>query len=122
MEKNQSNVKSYGSKASPVEGSGTMEAKFVEGAFIIGSGIAGLATAIRLAVQGWQVTVFEKNSYPGGKISWFAKEGYSFDAGPSLFTQPQLIEELFAIAGEPIDEYFKYEKLPVSCRYFFENG
>ena len=40
-------------------------------AIIVGAGIAGLATAIRLAVQGWQVQVFEINSYPGGKLSWF---------------------------------------------------
>lgn len=91
-------------------------------AFIIGSGIAGLASAIRLAVQGWHVTVYEKNSYPGGKLSWFKKDGYSFDAGPSLFTQPQLIEELYELAGEPINNYFSYQKLPVSCKYFFENG
>jgi phytoene desaturase len=91
-------------------------------AFIIGSGVAGLASAIRLAVQGLQVTVYEKNSSPGGKLNWFEKEGYSFDAGPSLFTQPQLIAELFALSGEPIENYFSYQQLPVSCNYFFENG
>ena len=41
---------------------------------------------------------------------------------PLYFTQPQLIEELFALAGEPINDYFGYEKLQVSCNYFFENG
>lgn len=91
-------------------------------AIIIGAGVAGLASAIRLAVQGMQVTVYEKNSCPGGKLSHFSKEGYSFDAGPSLFTQPQNIEELFALAGEPMDAYFSYHKLPVSCHYFYEDG
>ena len=43
---------------------------------VIGSGIGGLATAIRLAVQGHSVTVFEKNSYPGGKLSHFKIQGY----------------------------------------------
>ncbi len=91
-------------------------------AIIIGSGIAGLASAIRLAVQGFEVSVFEKNSYPGGKLSHFSKDGYEFDAGPSLFTQPQNIEELFELAGEPIGDYFSYESLPLSCKYFYEDG
>ncbi|QGW27041.1 1-hydroxycarotenoid 3,4-desaturase CrtD [Phnomibacter ginsenosidimutans] len=91
-------------------------------AIIVGAGIAGLATAIRLAVQGWQVQVFEINSYPGGKLSWFEQDGYAFDAGPSLFTQPQYIEDLFALANEPIQDYFQYVQSDVACRYFFANG
>lgn len=91
-------------------------------AIIIGAGIAGIASAIRLAVQGFTVQVFEKNSYAGGKINFFKKEGYCFDGGPSLFTQPQLIEELFALAGEPIEKYFNYEPVPVACTYFYEDG
>ncbi|MBC7586835.1 MAG: oleate hydratase, partial [Chitinophagaceae bacterium] len=55
-------------------------------AIIVGAGIAGLASAIRLSLQGFQVEIFEKNNYPGGKLSHFEKEGYQFDAGPSLFT------------------------------------
>ncbi|MFY7899589.1 MAG: 1-hydroxycarotenoid 3,4-desaturase CrtD [Chitinophagaceae bacterium] len=91
-------------------------------AIVIGAGVAGLASAIRLAIMGFQVTVFEKNSYPGGKLSHFEKNGFHFDAGPSLFTQPQLIEELFALANEPIDAYFQYSKMNSSCKYFYEDG
>jgi phytoene desaturase len=91
-------------------------------AIIIGAGVAGLASAIRLAVQGFKVTVFEKNNYPGGKLSHFTLGGFSFDAGPSLFTQPENIIELFELANEPVDEYFQFEKVPVTCKYFFENG
>lgn len=91
-------------------------------AIIIGSGVAGLASAIRLAVKGMDVVVYEKNSYPGGKISSVESGGYRFDAGPSLFTQPQLIEELFSLAGEPIEDYFSYQQIPVSCHYFYEDG
>ena len=64
-------------------------------ATIIGSGVAGLASAIRLAVQGFEVSVYEKNAKPGGKLSSFEKDGFQFDAGPSLFTQPQNVEELY---------------------------
>ena len=66
-------------------------------AIVIGAGVAGLAAAIRLQVMGYTVTVFEKNEYPGGKLSHFELSGYQFDAGPSLFTRPQLIEELFEL-------------------------
>lgn len=92
-------------------------------AIIIGSGIAGLAMATRLSVQGYQVSVYEVNDYPGRKTVWFLKrKGTCFDAGPSLFTQPQNIEELFHLAGEPIEAYFTYEPVEVACRYFFEGG
>jgi phytoene desaturase len=91
-------------------------------AIVIGAGVGGLAVAIRLAVKGYEVKVFERNSGPGGKLSIFEKDGYIFDAGPSLFTQPRNIEELFALAGEPIEEYFRYKPVSPACRYFFENG
>ena len=91
-------------------------------AIIIGSGVAGMAAATRLAIQGYQVEVFESNAYPGGKLSMFEKDGYRFDAGPSLFTPPQNIESLFELAGEPIDQYFNYSSVEIGCRYFFENG
>ena len=91
-------------------------------AIVIGSGIAGLAVATRLSLQGFEVKVFERNAYPGGKLSMFEKDGYRFDAGPSLFTQPQNIVELFEEAGEPIEDYFTYKSVDIACKYFFESG
>ncbi len=91
-------------------------------AVVIGSGIGGLATAIRLSLLGFSVHVFEKNNAAGGKLGVFEERGFVFDTGPSLFTQPENIEELFALAGEPIEDYFKYQKVPVACNYFFANG
>ena len=67
---------------------------------IIGSGIAGIATSIRLKAKGFDVTVYEKNSFPGGKLSSFKLGEFRFDAGPSLFTMPQYVDELFEISGE----------------------
>lgn len=89
---------------------------------IIGAGIAGLAAAARIASRGHEVEVFEANSYPGGKLSAFELQGYRFDAGPSLFTMPHYVEEVFAAAGEPVEAHFSYEKLPVVCNYFWEDG
>ena len=60
---------------------------------IIGSGIAGLASAIRLSSHGYSVVVFESNTCIGGKISEINENGYRFDTGPSLFTMPKLIDE-----------------------------
>jgi phytoene desaturase len=89
---------------------------------IIGAGLAGIASAIRLAHLGFQVTVIEKNDYPGGKLSHFKKGDYSFDAGPSLFTQPKNVEELFELCGKSIKDFFQYEAVPIACKYFFPNG
>jgi phytoene desaturase len=91
-------------------------------AIVIGSGVAGIATAIRLAAQGVEVTVFEKNEYPGGKLYDFQLNGFHFDAGPSLFTQPQNIEEIFKLVDENIDNYFEYISVPIACKYFYEDG
>ena len=89
---------------------------------IVGAGIAGIASAIRLACQGHEVTVFEGNDYPGGKLSEIQLGQYRFDAGPSLFTLPHLVEELFELAGEKVEEHFEYLRLPVACHYFWEDG
>ncbi|WP_299288248.1 1-hydroxycarotenoid 3,4-desaturase CrtD [uncultured Mucilaginibacter sp.] len=91
-------------------------------AIIIGAGIAGIATSIRLAVQGFSVEVFEANSYPGGKLAEITLDGFRFDAGPSLFTMPQYVDELFELAGEKPDASFTYQKLALVCRYFYPDG
>lgn len=89
---------------------------------IVGSGIAGISAAIRLRLQGFNVIVFEANNYPGGKLTAFACNGYRFDMGPSLFTMPQFVEELFTIAGRNPKDYFGYKRKKVVCNYFFEDG
>ena len=91
-------------------------------AIIIGSGIAGIASSIRLAKNGYSVKVFEANSYPGGKMHSFKKSGYRFDGGPSLFTMPQFVDELFELCGENPKDHFSYIKKEVACNYFWEDG
>ncbi len=88
---------------------------------IIGSGIAGIATAIRLAVKGHKPHVFEASSKAGGKLDVWESEGYRFDKGPSLFTLPELVEELFTLAGRNPKDYFRYKKLDTLCHYFWED-
>lgn len=91
-------------------------------AAVIGSGIGGLAIAVRLAVKGWEVTVFEKNERPGGKISEIRRAGFRFDTGPSLFTLPELAEKLFTLCGEKMTDYLPFKLLENNCRYFFADG
>ncbi len=97
---------------------------------IIGAGIAGIASAIRLAHKGLEVSVFEANAYAGGKLSSFELKSpqplegnkYRFDAGPSLFTLPNLVTELFELVGKNPTDFFEYEQLSEVCRYFWEDN
>lgn len=91
-------------------------------AAIIGSGIGGLGAAIRLAAKGYEVHVFEKNEYPGGKLSQFEVDGFRFDMGPSLFTLPQLVTELFELHGQKASDYLDVVELDMTCNYFFPDG
>lgn len=89
---------------------------------IIGAGIGGLAAAIRLAVQGHSVTVYEKNKIPGGKLSEVRIGEFRFDTGPSLLTLAQLLEELFTLCQEKIEDHIPYVKLEANCKYFYPDG
>lgn len=96
--------------------------KSIKKASVIGSGIGGLAIAVRLAVKGYDVKVFDSNTKPGGKAVEFSLSGFRFDKGPSLLTMPEKIDELFYIAGKNPEDYFSYSKINESCRYFYEDG
>lgn len=91
-------------------------------AIIIGAGIAGIATALRLRAAGMDVSVFEANDYPGGKLHAFSLGGYRFDAGPSLFTMPELVTELFGLFKEQSNDFFDYNRKESVCNYFWEDG
>ena len=91
-------------------------------ALIIGAGIAGIATAIRMAIKGYMVEVFEANHYPGGKLAEIKQDGFRFDAGPSLLTMPQYVDELFQLAGRDPSQFFSYQRLDITCKYFYEGG
>jgi len=91
-------------------------------AIIIGAGIAGIASALRLKHKGYEVTVFEANAYAGGKLHAIHQEGFRFDLGPSLFTMPHLVDELFQLHGINPREHFNYFKKEVVCNYFWSDG
>lgn len=89
---------------------------------VIGAGVAGLASAIRMRNKNYKVVLFEANSFPGGKLSTESNDGYRFDMGPSVFTMPEYVDELFQLSGKNPRDYFSYEQLDPVYRYFFEDG
>jgi len=84
-------------------------------AVVIGAGFGGLALAIRLQARGIQTTLLEKRDKPGGRAYVYEDQGFTFDAGPTVITDPSCIEELFTLAGKRMEHYV--EMLPVSPFY-----
>ena len=73
-------------------------------AIIIGAGLGGLASAMRLGARGYDVTVIDKLDVPGGRGSAIWQDGFRFDLGPTIVTVPQLYRELWAACGREFDE------------------
>lgn len=69
---------------------------------IIGSGLGGLSTALRLSSKGYDVTILEKFSTPGGRLNKIDKDGFKFDLGPSFMSMTYELEELFGSVGEKV--------------------
>jgi phytoene desaturase len=84
-------------------------------AVVVGAGFGGLALAIRLQAQGVQTTLLEKRDKPGGRAYVYEDQGFTFDAGPTVITDPSALEELFAAAGKRMSDYV--EMLPVAPFY-----
>ena len=78
---------------------------------VIGSGFAGLTSAIELASLGHHVTVFEKNSMVGGRARKFQSNGFTFDMGPSWYWMPDVFDKFFARHGKKVEHYYKLLKL-----------
>lgn len=89
---------------------------------VIGSGVAGLASAIRLQAAGYQVEIYEKGLTPGGKMNRIELDGgYKFDLGPSIVMMPEIYRELFEVCGRDPDDYIPMEKLDPIYRAYFSD-
>ncbi|WP_156419336.1 phytoene desaturase family protein, partial [Aureimonas sp. AU12] len=84
-------------------------------AIVIGSGFGGLSLAIRLQAAGTQTTLLEKRDKPGGRAYVYEDQGFVFDAGPTVITDPSALVELWTSAGRRMEDYV--ELLPVSPFY-----
>ncbi len=89
---------------------------------VIGSGLGGLTAACTLAARGHEVTVFEKNSWLGGKAAQLKAEGFRFDMGPTILIQPSVLRKVFAEAGRQLEDYVPMVRLDPQWRCFFEDG
>ncbi len=89
---------------------------------VIGSGLAGLAAACRLASSGHRVTVFEKNDWLGGKAAVHHQDGYRFDMGPTILTLPKVLKRIFDDAKRNIEDYLQLVELDPQWRCFFSDG
>jgi len=91
-------------------------------AVIVGAGLGGLSTAIRLAAKGWRVTVYEKNEMPGGRMSTVSSGGFTWDCGPTLIMMPEVLHELWACAGRRLEDYVDLVRVDPYYRVAFEAG
>ena len=78
---------------------------------VIGSGFGGLALAIRLQSAGVQTTVLEARDKPGGRAYYWQQDGFTFDAGPTVVTDPACLQELWELSGHDIRD--DVELMPV---------
>lgn len=90
-------------------------------AVVMGSGFGGLASAVRLLNKGYDVTIIEARDQLGGRASVFKKDGYTFDAGPTVITAPYLINELFELLNENPKDYFELMPIDPFYRIVFQD-
>jgi phytoene desaturase len=91
-------------------------------AVVIGSGFGGLAAALRLRARGYEVTVVEAMDQPGGRAAVFERDGFTFDAGPTLVTAPYLFSELFELFGKRPTDYYDLVPIDPFYRVLFNDG
>ena len=89
---------------------------------VIGSGFGGIAAALRLRAKNHEVTLIEKQKDLGGRARVFKKNGFIFDAGPTVITAPYLINELFELFNKDPKNYIKITPLNTWYRFIFEDG
>ncbi len=89
---------------------------------IIGGGIGGIATAILLAKQGHEVSLYEKLDNLGGRARQFKIDGFTFDMGPSWYLMPKVFEHFYELIGEDINKHLKLQKLSPAYKVFFEDN
>lgn len=88
---------------------------------VVGGGLGGLAAACTLAARGYQVTLFEKNRWLGGKAAQLEIDGYRFDMGPTILTLPSVLDRIFQDTGVRRTDYIDLVRLDPQWRCFFDN-
>ncbi|MEM1327303.1 MAG: phytoene desaturase family protein [Bacteroidota bacterium] len=86
---------------------------------VIGSGFAGISAATSLADKGYEVTILEKNSVPGGRARKFEADGFTFDMGPSWYWMPDVFDQYFESFGKKVSDYYELTRLDPSYAVIF---
>ena len=89
---------------------------------VIGAGMGGLASALRLAQQGLQVTVVEAGAAPGGKLRQLQVNGAPVDSGPTVFTMRWVFDQLLAAVGTTLEAELRIRPLQVLARHWWDDG
>jgi len=89
---------------------------------IIGGGMGSISAATYLAKDGFNVTIYEKNERLGGRANIIEKNGFRFDVGPSLLNYPWVFEELFAAAGENLNDHLELIKIDTGVKFLWDDG
>ncbi len=89
---------------------------------VIGGGLGGLASACTLAARGYEVALFEKNEWLGGKAAVLEVDGHRFDMGPTILLMPSVLKRIFAEAGRDLTDELELIPLDPQWRSFFEDG
>ncbi len=91
-------------------------------AIIIGAGIGGITTSIYLAREGYQVTVYERNSSPGGRCGQILREGHRFDLGATIYLMPEVYRKTFESLNLIPEECFSTVPLTTLYKIYFGDG
>ena len=89
---------------------------------VIGGGPSGIAAALRRNKRLENVLIIEQTDHLGGKLDTYEWQGFKWDKGPSLFTLPDLVDDLFRLYGKNPTDYFQYVLHDENCRYHFKDG
>ncbi len=88
---------------------------------VVGAGIGGLTAAIRLQKLGYEVTIYEKEATPGGKMNQIKAKGFTFDVGPTIVMMPEIYREIFTFCGRNPDDYIPMQKVEPMLELFFRD-
>ena len=91
-------------------------------AVIIGAGIGGIATAVYLAENGYEVTVYEKNPSPGGRCGQLKRDGHRFDLGATMLLMPRIYIEIFKSLGIPLFETNEIKPLEDLYKIYYDDN
>lgn len=90
-------------------------------AIVVGAGLGGIASALRLRALGFRVTLIDRMKRLGGRAQVFKKDGFTYDAGPTVITAPFLLEELFSLFNEDLHDHVELKPLNPWYRIVFSD-